>query len=640
MKKRKLLFGVLLASAAFSLAACTAKENKTSTKDAEKTSETTPVESTPVESTPAESATTTEGNTPEVVEKVLVSFYQVIGTKSTELEDLATEINKGSKITLPAEEKLKKDGYKIIGYYTSKGCQTAFNFDKAIDDDCDVYIKYEEKGDYDTYAESQNKVCAFDFNNTTIKYRDVKFNATTPEAAAAAEADAKIVGGEVNLTKNSFIVDPAKKMETGLIQMYFEVTFEGVKTKEAFIQINGTSSKKSDAEVIGIRVDGTSKFAYRLDQDATDITIGTDTVKTATKYKFLVEIDTAEGLLDISVNGSKLLEKATIAVDSVNGLKFTAKSDGSSAKVIDNVAILFTAKTANPVVAARKALLNDITAYVTEVNAGTLDDVIKSMVSNKADEYKASAAAASTTEALTELQTQWTTFKNTNKYLVTVTPLLADGTPVTELKPFKLAVLDGQTPNLDVVEYSLYDTDGIYIDNTLTTAYTPGEAEKNQELYVKVAKCEFKGSYKFEASSLTATADNEAFIAGSYLIGTDRFFKLVSNGTAVKRYKDDAVYAIELEKKFSNYIEFTTAGPCTIVMHAGSTGKDNTTAGFGVYTDNQGKNLATGVTAQSVTGTDTELTFNISAAGTYYIGYTESGRSGRILSVEVQYQAS
>jgi hypothetical protein len=75
-------------------------------------------------------------------------------------------------------------------------------------------------------------------------------------------------------------------------------------------------------------------------------------------------------------------------------------------------------------------------------------------------------------------------------------------------------------------------------------------------------------------------------------------------------------------------------------MHAGSTGKDNTTAGFGIYTDNQGKNLATGVTAQSVTGTDTELTFNISAAGTYYIGYTESGRAGRILSIDVQYQAS
>ena len=248
--------------------------------------------------------------------------------------------------------------------------------------------------------------------------------------------------------------------------------------------------------------------------------------------------------------------------------------------------------------------------------------------------------AASTTEALAELQTQWTTFKNTNKYLVTVTPLLADGTAVTEINPFKLAVLDGQTPNLNVVEYSLYDTNGIYTNNTLTTEYTPGEVKSNLGLYVKVVKCDFKSSYKFEASSLTAEVDREVIGAGKYLVGTDRFFTLVSNGTAVKRYLYGEVYAIELGKSFQNYIEFTTTGPCTIVMHAGSTGSSNTTSGFGVYTDNKGKTLASGVTAQSVTGIDTELTFNISAAGTYYIGYTESGRAGRILSIEVQYQAS
>jgi len=579
-------------------------------------------------------------NNIKTVSNLSVRYYEVtkIG-ESKEIVNATQVVKEGTKISVP-EEKLKKDGYKINGYYIDKTCYTKFDFNAAIYNDTKIYVGYDQIGMYDELVTSDYLLLAYDFNNPTTIIEGSEFGSTIPTLKTNDPGNVEIINGALSLSKNQLLMDFGQTLGTGVITMYFEVTFERVKTKEAFIQINGTSSKKSDAEVIGIRVDNTSKFAYRLDEDATDITIGTNTVSTATKYKFLVEIDTAEGLLNISVNGSKLLDKASIVVDSINGLKFTSKPEGTSAKVIDNVAILFEEKQANSFVAARNALLNDIASYVDEVSS--LDVLIQEMVSNKALEIRNLISSATNEEDITELQTQWTTFKNTNKYLVTVTPVLADGTAVTELETFKFAVLDGQTPNLDVVEYSLYDTNGIYTDNTFTTEYTLGEVKSNLELYVKVAKCELKSFYKFEASSLTAAADNEAFIAGNYLIGTDSFFKLVSNGTAVKRYSiyTEAVYAIELGKSFQNYIEFTTTGPCTIVMHAGSTSSSNTTSGFGVYTDNQGKTLASGVTAQSITGTDTELTFNISAAGTYYIGYTESGRAGRFISIDVQYQAN
>ena len=68
-----------------------------------------------------------------------------------------------------------------------------------------------------------------------------------------------------------------------------------------------------------------------------------------------------------------------------------------------------------------------------------------------------------------------------------------------------------------------------------------------------------------------------------------------------------------------------------------STGSANTTTGFGIYTDT-GITLAPGTTSSDVTGTNAiELDYELSDAGTYYIGYTETGRNGRILSVEVSY---
>ncbi len=634
MKKRKLLFGVLLASAAFSLAACTAKDNKTSTNE-EKTSETTPTTptTTPVESTeeskPVES-------TPEV-EKVTVCFYEVVGSKATELTDLEMQIDKGSKVTLPDASKLAKEGYKIIGYYTSKGAQTAFNFDKAVEDDCDIYIKYEEKGEYDTYADDVHKVCAFDFNTGSMNTGSIEFGAQTPTYSTNEAADAKISGGEVTLTKNTFIVDPAQEMGTGIITMYFELTFNGVANKEAFVQIVGTSATKTKTEVIGLRSDTNSKFAYRLDQSSTDITFGTESIKTATKYKFVVKIDTADAKLNIDLNGENVVKDVEISVDMVKGLKFTAKSNGSTEKVIDNVAILFEAKNPSPIVSAKKQALSNINTYLASETVKAYDEVIQNMITDKANNFKTQIAAATTKEDVEAIEANWNTFKTTEKYLVTVNPYTAANTAETAIAPFKIAALAGETPDLSVVEYSLYEVGEFYSDAALTTAYTPAAVNANTPLYVKVTKCEAKSTYSFKASDLTATADNEKFAAGSYLLGTDKFFTLVSNGTAVKRYKEEAVYAIELEKSFNNYIMITTTGACTIKMHAGSTSSSNTTSGFGVYTD-KGKTVASGTSAQTAEKTtDTELVFNISAAGTYYIGYTESGRAGRILSIDVIY---
>ena len=130
--------------------------------------------------------------------------------------------------------------------------------------------------------------------------------------------------------------------------------------------------------------------------------------------------------------------------------------------------------------------------------------------------------------------------------------------------------------------------------------------------------------------------DAGSFAAGDLdnnfeLIGTTATVRLASNGSKAT--------SIELAKNLTSYVKVVLTGPATIVITASSTNDSNTTSGWGIFTDPDTKTLADGVTAQDVVGKDQTLTFTVNAAGTYYIGYTESQRNGRLQTITVTYNS-
>jgi uncharacterized repeat protein (TIGR02543 family) len=127
MKKRKLFVGVLLASAAFSLAACTGNNNDTTTSAG-----TTPATTT----TSNETSTTTS----QTVQKYTVTFDSKGGKTVNPVE-----VNAGAKVSQPTNPTKERDAqytYVFDKWCTDEACTTAFNFETAITGDIKLYAKW------------------------------------------------------------------------------------------------------------------------------------------------------------------------------------------------------------------------------------------------------------------------------------------------------------------------------------------------------------------------------------------------------------------------------------------------------------------------------------------------------------------
>ncbi len=127
MKKRKLFVGVLLASAAFSLAACTGNNNDTTTSAG----------TTPATTTTSNETTTT---TSQTVQKYTVTFDSK-GGKTVN----AVEVNAGAKVQQPTNPTKERDAqytYVFDKWCTDEACTTAFNFETAITGNIKLYAKW------------------------------------------------------------------------------------------------------------------------------------------------------------------------------------------------------------------------------------------------------------------------------------------------------------------------------------------------------------------------------------------------------------------------------------------------------------------------------------------------------------------
>ena len=177
MKKRKIFVGVLLAAATISLAACTKSPKKTETTSTDPvTTDTTPVTTgtTPITTgtDPVTTGTTpvTTDTTPvttPAVDQITVTFHRILETGKTEVLKTVS-IDKGTAATPLSDADCAVQGYKFLGWYTTKNATKQYDFTKLLEADTNIYGKYEKNDEvYEGIKASENNILAYDFDDTT-----------------------------------------------------------------------------------------------------------------------------------------------------------------------------------------------------------------------------------------------------------------------------------------------------------------------------------------------------------------------------------------------------------------------------------------------------------------------------------------
>ena len=532
MKKKKLLFGLAVATAAlFSLAACNNSNNGTAGQSSSV--------STPAEESASSSAASQE---PAITETYTATYVAIVdGAKdNTFLSKTATSVN--GKFAQPTDAEMAKDNYVFQGFYTSATLKKTFDFNEAVSADTTIYAKYHKLSMYDTLAASDKKVFATDFSGTVTSTvdPDLKFESTAFAIKTKSSDNVTFNGNEALLNKDAFIMDLGKNItKSGVYKIYFETMFKSSVAGESFAQINGSTDGTTYARVFEIRT-ASSKFGYSF--NGTNIPTTMDCTA-ETLYQILVELDTAEGKVSVTVNGTKIVDAVDTNITSVNGLKFQAKSDGSTKKSIGHVAMTFEEKAENPTVTARNDALATINTFLasatyTDLAAETAtgaQKAKKALIDAQVKASKAKIEAATTVDAITAAKTEWITFQNADKFVVTVVPYSAASTAVDGGKTFNVAVVSGNTVDLSKTEFAGYVVEGIYTSPALDTEFvstTQITADTTLAAKVRVSQ-----KVTLKADSLAVTTEDIAI--DSELI-SDAVLTLVNKGIKANVKKDNS----------------------------------------------------------------------------------------------------
>ena len=479
MKKKKLFLGLAIASAAlFSLAAC----NNGSTTPS--------VSSEP----PAASSSQPAASGSQQATDYTATFVAIVDGErdSALLSKTATSSN--SKFARPTDAEMAKEGYQFQGFYSSATLSSEFNFDNAVSANTTIYCKYHKMTTYDVLkADTEHLIFAQDFNSTVSKTTVDKLSckATEPTIYVENDTDPEFDGSKLNMgDQGKGVLFDFGGAKSGVIKAYFEVSFQ-MTQGEAFAQLVGTSSGKTDDEVFAIRT-SSKKFYYRFD-GGDDVAVGDNNSVTVNQnYAFFIELDTAEGKLSITQDGVKVVDNVSTSITEVKGLKFTCKksTDKHSKKSIDNVAVTAEAKGASAVVTAK----NEALAVITEYLAGTAYTGLeatspkKALIDAQVETSRAAINAAETVEAVATAKAAWVAFAAKKICLVTVKPYSAADTAISTLTDSTLATVEGESfaSKLSSVVYVGYVVEGFYTDAALATVCTGAALTSDTTIYAKV----------------------------------------------------------------------------------------------------------------------------------------------------------
>ncbi len=136
----------------------------------------------------------------------------------------------------------------------------------------------------------------------------------------------------------SLVVDYGSVL--GVVEGYIEVTLISSGNSWTFLQFNGYSAGKQNAEVFGLRTDG-GKIKYRL--DGGNVIAGTTTPDTAdTTYKIYYKFDLLSGKVTLTINGEDIVSDLQTSISGLTGLKVVSSDSGSKTAKVDNVAVVNT----------------------------------------------------------------------------------------------------------------------------------------------------------------------------------------------------------------------------------------------------------------------------------------------------------
>ncbi len=600
MKKRKILLGLALAAAAvFSLSAC---------------GEETPTEPTTPEVTP-------DGGGNEAAQ----NFDVVFKNGDTELTALKQTVKEGESATKPAKASLPTQTGKRFDYWSTDGL-TAYNFESAVTKNTTLKAVFADENEYDTLAASDKKIVSTDFYEETIAtIPSESFNSNTVKISTTGASDKITSDNKYALNGGELIFDFGDKKITsssvGVLTVYFELNFAGIKNKEAFFQVNGSSATTTDKEVFGLRVDANGKFAYRID-GGNDMSSNT-TVESGKTYKGKVAIDTSDGTASIELNGQKLADVDGLSITDIRGIKFTAKTDGSANKVVDNVAVTFETKQKSELVLAKEAAIATLEGLTLSTNTA-----IAAAEQAVIDAAKIEVAGATSIEEVNTAKQTALDYVAATKYTLTVKAYTAAATPAIGTVDYVEVFKDTDTVSLKNVSFNGFTVKGLYTADDLATEYTDGGSlSENKVIFAKV---EEKSEMKFDAATDLASVAQGATIAKDTVYGD---FKVV-NGNA-KRGNSSA-FSLELSTNKQNALQFVvpTGKKANITLVVTSTGKDNTSDGISIF--NGTTALANNESTTSAAGTsNTTFTYSNAAAGTYDICSTATNRGFRVVSVTV-----
>lgn len=623
MKKRKILLGLALAAAAvFSLSAC--GDDTT----------------TPADNTPATDTTTPDTPdtpTPDPVTPATETYDVKFMNGSTELTALKQSVEKNAKATKPAKADLPTQTGKRFDFWSADGGVTPYNFDDVVTSAVTLEAVFEDANDYDTLAASENKIVAEDFYSAQVATAEAVSFSSDTVALSTNNADNVITNdNKYDLKKDALAVDFGDKKITtaGILTVYFEMSFVAIANGEAFFQVDGTSATKENTEIFGLRVasgDNRGKFAYRID-NGSDVA-STTSAAVNTNYKVKLVLDTADGKASISLDGTTLAEDIAINISAIRGIKFTAKNNGVSEKMVDNVVATFEAKAADPVVTAKA----EAAALVTEYKAGTVytgyNAALKAYVDKAITSFNEELAAATTVAEIDTLKTQFTAFVALDKYAVPVKAYTAANTAATGVDDAYITVIDTMTTETEIttqlgaIAFSGYKITGKYTDAQLTTVATVASVVKDATIYALVASA---NELSFVAETALASYDKSGAVTDGTVFGD---FTL--KGTSAKRSNSDT-FSLQTNKNATSYLEFSvpTGKTATVSLVVSSTGSSDSTSGPFIYNGDNGVNDS--ATTESLSGvTQTTLTYSGLAAGTYKIQTKDSNKGLRIYSVTV-----
>ncbi len=136
----------------------------------------------------------------------------------------------------------------------------------------------------------------------------------------------------------SLVVDFGKVL--GVVEGYMEVTLVSSGNSWTFLQFNGYSANKQNAEVFGLRTDG-GKIKYRLDGGT--VTEGTTAPATAdTTYKIYYKFDLLSGKVTLTINNETVVSELSTSINGLTGLKIVSSDSGSKTAKVDNIAVVNT----------------------------------------------------------------------------------------------------------------------------------------------------------------------------------------------------------------------------------------------------------------------------------------------------------